>query len=97
MRVPGVARSVTDDGSLTQFGGCTQPHNPSFIYGNVTQVLSAHRIYHVHILKRYINTNKDVVVKTYNQIILIWPLVTWFAGTACCFHNLSTVYKTIGA
>ena len=25
--VPGVARSVTDDGSLTQFAGCLRPHS----------------------------------------------------------------------
>ena len=27
MCVPGVARSVTDDGSLTQFAGCLRPHS----------------------------------------------------------------------
>ena len=33
--VPGVARSVTDDGSLTQFGGCIQPRGAAFYVFNI--------------------------------------------------------------
>ena len=35
MHVPGVARSVTDDGSLTQFGGCIQPRGAAFYVFNI--------------------------------------------------------------